>query len=214
MATTVAIVWFVFIVLVVGAAAALGNYLHTQQPSRAVALGLLVALLIASLGANDVVKSRELSKLLDEVEASEAVMESWKRSLSDFIDTRNDLQRSINQGFTDLEDQKIPANTRMRQSASSHLTDLLIVIHAIDNTSNAPWHGSVTDARATYQTHTSAWADQMEAWSNTDATLSEVPNFTAEIGATFAISEIDFDDALPVIPLFGLKSRVAAVFES
>ncbi len=212
--------WIIFVAAACSALATLAYHHHTQQPSRTFTLGALGLLIMVGIGTDNLIKSYELSQLVDKVEASETISVGWYKESRNRNNSIEAVLSLLEQGrFSESKatERLIELYASVPELGNRLRGELLVAIHAIDKTTNAPWHTSIADARVAIQAHNSAWVDHFEKWAQVDPEVLDLPTTSSEIGATFAIAEVEFDGALPLIPLFDLlfdlKSRIDAIFE-
>ena len=189
--------WIIYLVLVAGLF--VGTATLATRLRRLWAFLYVPLLLLACISGDWLLRNLEFKSLVTATEASEAPMHFWN----------TDVQR-----IRERAEGKSPSAIigELRTSARDNRKTLLVAINEIERVRVAPWHFSISQAHTSYESHAQTWSTRLHEWSVIGLS-DDLPTSSGEISATWEIAESDYLDALPLLPLFDLESRVEDIFD-
>ena len=178
---------------------------------------IVISVVLTSLVLNLGFSNYYLKEILNSVEKTEDTMQDFQARMR-LTQTENaNCFRSEIVGRvycgTEINDW---VNTKVNLNARLSRIDLEVETFKLNELKLTLFGNEFKSVIDKYTDHANTWLDyykRVESCSDYNCYYSEV-NKPNDISTTFRIAEIEFRSAIPLIDLFGSKSRIEAIFEN
>jgi hypothetical protein len=187
--------------------------LNVIQKVVLILISAVITLLVLNLGFSNYY----LKEILNSVEKTENVMEDFKARVRLTATENSNCFRSEIVGRvycgTEINDW---VNTKVNSNARLSRIDLEVETFKLNQIKLILFGNEFKSAIDKYTDHANTWLDyykRVESCSDYNCYYSEA-NKPNDISTTFRIAEVEFKSTIPLIDLFGSKSKLESIFEN